>query len=154
MKSISPLQQTLSELHDIVAPEPFSRWPPAPGWWLLAGVVLALLAALLWWWRWRRLAPHRRRRRQLASLPPLQHDGQDYQRLSRWLKQVAEQCYPQQDIGPLTGEEWLNFLHHKAPDLAREELQQLLNSALSATPQLPAEQARSLAAEWLRRQPC
>ncbi|TVP54696.1 MAG: DUF4381 domain-containing protein [Halomonadaceae bacterium] len=153
MDNLTPLQKTLNELHDVIPPGPFSLWPPAPGWWLLAGLVLLVLALLIWR-LWRYLAPLQRRRRLLAKLPPLHHDGQDYQRLSRWLKQVARHCYPEENSGPLSGDEWLDFLYHKASDLGREPLQKLLHSALTPTPQLSPEQARQLAADWLRRQPC
>ncbi|MDX1589053.1 MAG: DUF4381 family protein [Oleiphilaceae bacterium] len=147
------LQETLNKLHDVQPPPPVSHWPPAPGWWWLGALCLLLLLGLCWW-AWRRLGPRLRRRRLMASLPAPCHDGRDFTRINAWLKFAAGQCYPAAGTAPMSGEPWLSFLRDRAPGLPQEQLQALLHSALTPQPRLTPEQARELAAEWLRRQPC
>ena len=41
-QAMDPKQALLSQLNDVVAPDPISWWPLAPGWWILCIVFLAV----------------------------------------------------------------------------------------------------------------
>ncbi|CAK0752512.1 DUF4381 domain-containing protein [Gammaproteobacteria bacterium] len=106
----------LADLRPYHLPEPVSWWPPAPGWWLLGGGLLILAAWLLrsWLRRHRRRAPMRQALAELARLRARWvQDGDEaafVQGLSRLLRRVALQRFPQHPVAGLSGEAWLDFL--------------------------------------------
>src|SRR5574343_758173 len=96
-------------IRDIHLPASVSWWPPAIGWWLLLLAAL-LLAGALWLWR-RRQHRQRRRKQALHQLQALRAQaGQPLacvQQISQWLRQVAVNYYPRQQVAALQGETWL-----------------------------------------------
>ena len=104
-------EETL-QLRDIHLPPEPGFWPPAPGWWLLAGIGAVLLVWLAFVLR-RRLAHRRLQRRVLAELAALagSDDGaRAAAEVSALLKRVALARFPRQEVAPLAGEAWLEFL--------------------------------------------
>jgi len=107
----------LNRLRDIHEPPPPGFWPPAPGWWLLALVVLAAVA-----WglarAWSRYRQGRPLRQALAELEGWEHrtraDAVDptaaATELSMLLKRAALTRYPPEQVAPLSGTAWLDFL--------------------------------------------
>jgi hypothetical protein len=101
-------------LRDIHAAPLPGLWPPAPGWWVLAILLAILLVSGTLWLRRRYLA--RRFRRQ--ALLELEHITDryknNYDRLVAetgiWLRRVALQRYPQEEVASLSGSAWLEFL--------------------------------------------
>ena len=100
--------------------------PPEPGWWLLPPFVWYLLFAAVCGaialWAYRRYRD-RQRLTDLAARELLQIESaytahRDTRRLaldlSRWLRQVAIQAYPDARVGALTGSDWLAFLDQSA----------------------------------------
>ncbi len=112
MDATNPLDQ----LHDLILPVPISWWPPAPGWWILATLLLMMLIfALRKGWQWyQRGVPKR------AALKQLKQHWQAYQRdqnalqllrdLDILLKRMALSYFPREQIAPLHGSAWLEFL--------------------------------------------
>lgn len=106
----------LDNLHDLALPPPIAWWPPAPGWWILAVLLLIALAfALRWAWRcYQHTAPKR------AALKQLKQHWQAYQQhqnglqllrdIEILLKQMALSHFPRQQVAPLHGQTWLQFL--------------------------------------------
>ena len=143
----------LAQLHDIQLPDDVSAWPPGPGWWLL--MALAVIAtAVIGTWLWRQLRPYLWQHRWLRRLPVPDHHNDYFVALNQWLKQVAMDARPDTDLAPLSGEAWIEYLHHRAPGIPRQELEKLTRSALTREPALPPESADRLARQWLRSQTC
>jgi hypothetical protein len=61
----------LANLKPLIAPEPISWWPLAPGWWLV-GAALLLTAISLLVWGWKRWKHHRNTRYQREALQLLE----------------------------------------------------------------------------------
>lgn len=63
----------LANLKPLIAPEPISWWPLAPGWWLLgAALLLTLISVAVWGWkRWQHYRGTRYQREALALLEPI-----------------------------------------------------------------------------------
>ena len=96
---------SLSNLRDIVVPDPPPVWPPAEGVWLLAVVLVALLVMLFTVWRRARAANAYRR----AGLG-LIDDARTSRDLTIALKRVALAAFPRPDVAPLHGADWVGFL--------------------------------------------
>lgn len=112
---MNPAAGTLLELRDIHAPPPPGIWPPAPGWWLLAllltGVAMVLLLRL------RRYLQARRFRQQvMRELEDIrrrfsgENPGDLVAATGIWLRRIALRRYPVEQVAPLTGSDWLQFL--------------------------------------------
>lgn len=106
-------QSLLSQLKDIHLPSMPGIWPLAPGW---HGLTVILLALLLFfgWQRYRHYRVNRYRREALKELERLaiqqMSAAETAAELSLLLKRVARAAFPQQPIGNLVGEAWLQFL--------------------------------------------
>ena len=102
------------ELRDIHAAPAPGWWPPAPGWWVLA-ILLAVLLVLGMLWLRRR---YQRRRFKRQAILELEHITDRYKddydglvaETGIWLRRVALQRYPQEEVASLTGSAWLEFL--------------------------------------------
>ena len=106
---MEPDPASLSNLHDIVAPEPVSAWPPAAGWWVVITLAVAWLAILVA----HLAARHHRnayRRAGLTELARFKAGGGGLTELSVLLKRVALAAWPREDVASLTGDAWLQFL--------------------------------------------
>jgi hypothetical protein len=102
------------ELRDIHAAPPPGWWPPAPGWWVLA-ILLAVLLVLGILWLRRRYQLRRFKRQVMLELENVTDRYKDnYDELVAetgiWLRRVALQRYPQEEVASLTGSAWLEFL--------------------------------------------
>jgi hypothetical protein len=103
----------MSNLSEIVLPEPVSWWPPAAGL-LVLGVVAIAVGAWLVIWAWRRRAPGDRRVA-LVELAELEHslavgDRSALTRLPALVRGTALASYPRRLVATRTGESWLAFL--------------------------------------------
>jgi hypothetical protein len=116
MQQTTPDPASLSNLQDIVVPEPVSLWPLAPGWYVLAWLLLIALA----FWAWsclRRWHQNRYRRTALAELDQLEAALQDPSRrasalseLPALVKRVALAAWPRETVASLSGPGLLAFL--------------------------------------------
>ena len=130
---------SLSNLRDVVVPEPPPAWPPAEGVWILAVVVFALLAMLFVAWRRARVASAYRR----AGLALLE-DARTSRDLTIALKRVALAAFPRPVVAPLHGEDWVGFLESTC---SREKFA-ALDSSL---PEVDASREQlDLARTWIR----
>ena len=103
-------QYSLSNLRDIVIPDPVPWWPIATGAWVLLAVVVCLGAIFTLHARrnWRRNAYRR------AGLALLE-DAETAYEISVILKRVALAAFPREQVASLYGEEWSAFLHRTCP---------------------------------------
>jgi hypothetical protein len=111
---MNPMAGPVLELRDIHAAPPPGLWPPAPGWWVLA-ILLTVLFVLGILWLRRRYLARRFRNKALLELEHITGRYKDnYDRLVAetgiWLRRVALQRYPQDEVASLTGSAWLEFL--------------------------------------------
>ncbi|ODT98766.1 MAG: hypothetical protein ABS83_03775 [Rhodospirillales bacterium SCN 65-16] len=144
----------LTNLRDIVLPQPVSYWPPAPGWWILAALLLAGLALLVARAvvRHRHDAYRRQALRELAALPsPL--DAAGAQSLAAILKRTALVAFPRAETARLTGKEWLRFLDQSGKMQAFETgpAARLPEMALGAQVAGDDKAIRAAARDWIRR---
>jgi hypothetical protein len=109
---------SLSNLHDIIVPDPVALWPPAPGWYVLAWLLLIALSCWAWW-RLQRWRQNRYRRMALAELDHLEAAVQDPSRrvsalgeLPALVKRVALAAWPRERVASLSGSALLAFLDH------------------------------------------
>ena len=98
---------SLSKLRDIIVPDPPSFWPPAPGAWLALAVITSVLLLVGRWGyvAWKRNA-YRRAGVALLDTANTVHD------VSVVLKRVALVAYPREQVAPLYGQDWVNFLNN------------------------------------------
>ena len=100
---------SLDRLHDIVLPASVAWWPPAPGWYLAFAL---LLTGMIWlcrlqWRRWRANAYRRAAIRALARCDTLAA-------VAELLRRTALAAWPREQIVPLSGAAWLDFLDRSA----------------------------------------
>jgi len=109
-------QDPLAQLRDIHMPDPQGWWPPAPGWWLLGALLLAGLFCALWllYRQHQRQAYRRAARAELEAARSrwqVSGNGAVYlDAVSRLLRRVARQAWPDYPLNHLQGEAWLAFL--------------------------------------------
>ena len=103
-------QYSLSNLRDIVVPDPPPFWPPAPGVWVVLGILTAVVAIACWrlFGAWRRNG-HRRAGLALLGGADTAHD------VSVILKRVALAVFPRRQVASLYGEAWISFLNMTCP---------------------------------------
>ena len=101
---------SLSNLRDIVIPDPPPFWPPAPGMWLILGIGL-LVALVLFFRLYRNWKQNFYRRAGLSLL----QDAKTVHDLSVLLKRVALAVFPRERVASLYGEEWAAFLTATCP---------------------------------------
>jgi len=103
-------QYSLSNLRDIVLPDPPPLWPPAAGVWVVLGMVV--IAAILIGMRLhaaRRRNAYRKAGLLLLSNAKTAHD------VSVTLKRVALAVFPRNKVASLYGDDWAAFLHETCP---------------------------------------
>ena len=130
---------SLSNLRDIVVPDPPALWPPAPGVWLMLGVLTAVLLAVAWYAHasWQRKAY---RRAGLALLG----DARTAYDVAVILKRVALAAFPRALVASLYGEDWVAFLNQTCSDSDFAEVG-TADAGASAGPELI-----QLADRWIR----
>lgn len=107
--------QELKDIH----PAP----PPGLSWWVWLAVSLAIAAIPLALWgirQWKRQTPYRQAKRELSSIGRGASVETFATDLNRWLKQTALLAWPREEIAPLHGKAWLEFLtQHGSGDFTR-----------------------------------
>jgi len=103
-------QYSLSNLRDIVIPDPPPFWPPAPGAWVALAIVVAVVLFVGWrLYMTRKRNAYRRVGLLLLSGAKTAHD------VSVVMKRVALAAFPRELVASLYGEEWVAFLHKTCP---------------------------------------
>jgi hypothetical protein len=130
---------SLSNLRDIVVPDPPALWPPAPGVWLMLGILAALVLAVAWYAHasWQRKAY---RRAGLALLG----DARTAYDVAVILKRVALAAFPRGRVASLYGEDWVAFLNQTCSDSDFAEV----GTADAGAP--PGPELIQLADRWIR----
>jgi hypothetical protein len=100
-------QSSLSNLHDLVLPEPVSWSPLAPGWYVLGAVVVSA-AVLLIVKVLRSYQSNRYRRIARQELHNMQ--APTPAALAELVKRTALAAYPRELVAGLSGAAWLQFL--------------------------------------------
>ena len=102
---MNPSPGSLDNLRDIVAPEPVSWWPPAPGWWLVAFLVLTVATAVAHRFcrQWQRNAYRRAALRAIEQTTSIAE-------VSDVLKRAALAAYPRPQVASLAGDAWCEWL--------------------------------------------
>jgi hypothetical protein len=115
----SPDPASLQNLNDIVLPAPVSWWPLATGWYVVMAAVLIVLA-WLGYRLLRRWFGNRYRRAALREFHLLEKRVQGDASRSAALKQIpvlikrtALAAYPRNQVAPLAGSSWHQFLDSK-----------------------------------------
>ena len=130
---------SLSNLRDIVVPDPPPLWPPAPGVWVALGVVLLAIVLAGWWWRTvRRRNAHRTAGLLLLAEARTAHD------VSVTMKRVALSVFPREQVASLYGEDWAAFLHSTCP---QQDFAQLAATDAGAE---ASREIVGLATTWIR----
>jgi hypothetical protein len=116
---MDPEQIPLRDLH---LPEAIGWWPLAPGWWFLIvlgifGVLYLLRRSFL---RWRANRPRRIALRELTKAYDEYQRGLDAVTLSKKLSQLLRRAMlayaPRDEVGGLTGPNWLEWLDRGLAD--------------------------------------
>jgi hypothetical protein len=132
-------EASLSNLRDIVVPEPPPFWPPAPGVWVALIIAVAVLLAFVLWWQ-RARAKSAYRRAGLALLP----GARTARDIDVILKRVALAVFPRSQVAPLYGDEWAAFLEDTC-SRARFAALVATDPSAEASPEL-----RQVAGSWIR----
>ena len=133
----------LDNLKDIRLPENIDQFPSAIGWWILLALVILVVAYFIY----RAIKKHRALRflrlakielSQLASLPENKRSSSD---LSSLLKRVCLMYFPRENVAPLNGYNWWNYLNEKANKTCFEEkdIERLVNSRYQKNTSLSEE---------------
>ncbi|KAB1072483.1 DUF4381 domain-containing protein [Methylobacterium planeticum] len=103
----------LANLRDLAVPDPVAFWPPAPGAWFVLAGLGAMLAMSLRDVLSRHYADAYRRAamaeldRIAASLGP---DASAVDRISEVMKRAALVAFPRDEVAPLSGAGWADFV--------------------------------------------
>jgi len=117
----------LAQLKDIHLPSNVHNYPIAPGWWLLALIVLALIIYGVI-----KLRQYRAKRKaQKTALKQLAHAA-DISTMVSVLKWAALQYFPRQQVAPLTGGAFKNFLIATLPTKQQAQFTQLSGENFSS----------------------
>ena len=130
---------SLDALHDIVLPPAPPLWPPGDGFWIVL-LLLLVFAALAWRWRRQR---RRRNAYRVAGLELLRKAKSVYD-VSIVLKRVALAAWPREQVAPLQGVEWVQFLNGACRRARFDE------DALSQPDSEAGKKLLSKAARWIR----
>ena len=108
--------ELLSQLNDILLPEPVGWWPLASSVWFILVGWLGILIGLSWYF-WQRHKKSVYRRHAIQQLKQLGNERSASEWLTHYnalLKQVAITTYGRNACAGLTDQAWLKFLHQKA----------------------------------------
>lgn len=139
---------TLSDLNDIVMPDPVSAWPPAPGVWL----ALILLAGMVAWFLIRRINAFRKNAYRRAALTELAQVDAAAD-LAEILRRVAIHAHNRETVAALQGEDWFQWLETEGgcqlPEKARGALASVYSNEAIDTTAL-----RQFTEQWIREHTC
>lgn len=137
----------LANLKPLVAPEPVSWWPPAPGWWILGVTLLLLLAGLLVWsWkRWRHYRGTRYQREALVLLEPI-HNVAD---MALLIRRVAVSALGRERAATAAWHEICTLMDEQSLQLLAES-QYRLNDTISTD---AIEHLRQQMQQWIKQLP-
>lgn len=119
----NPAANELSQLRDIVLPEPVGWWPLAPGWYLVLLIMtLSLIFTARYVIRYYKNSLSKRHALRLlkdyhAQYLHSHNDQLASARLSELLKRVALVYYPRTDVAGLKGDAWVDFLNKTGQDI-------------------------------------
>jgi uncharacterized protein DUF4381 len=105
----------INGLEPIIAPDPVSFWPPAPGWYFVAAIMLLLLL-YGFYLLFKKYQKNQYRRLALQELNALKVyiDSEAAVRsialLNALMKRTALEGYPRKSVAALSGKDWLTFL--------------------------------------------
>ena len=139
---------TLSDMHDIVLPEPVSAWPPAPGVWVLL-MVLALLAVLFLLRRIKTYRSNAYRREALMELD-LAESATD---IAEILRRVCMQARGRETVTTLQGETWFQWLEAEGGFQLPETVRLALASVYSNT-EADTAALRAFTQKWIQEHSC
>jgi hypothetical protein len=126
---------SLENLRDLAVPAPVSFWPPAPGAWIVLAGLAALLALFL--------SDLRRRHRADAYRRAPRPDARAVERISEVMKRAALVAFPREQVAPLSGARWADFLAGSGRGkLDAPALRRLLCEAYGAHGPEPADVGR------------
>ena len=143
---MNPDPGSLENLRDLATPAPVAFWPPAPGAWIVLAGLLAMLALVLRDAR-RRHRANAYRRAALAELDALaaspRPDARAVERVSEVMKRAALVAFPREQVAPLSGARWADFLAGSGRGkLDAPALRRLLCEAYGAPDPEPADLRR------------
>ena len=143
---------SLDNLHDIVEAAPLSLWwPLAPGWWVVLGLIgIALLIGL---WRVTRYRDRNAYRRfALKELDQIESPNA----LPVLLKRAALVAFSREEVAPLSGQGWIDFLNRAVPDCFNREHARALFQ-LDYHPEMlgrpEVESLKDAIRSWIRKHP-
>jgi len=132
-------RSSLSNLRDIVIPEPPPVWPLAPGAWIILGIVLGCVFFVAWRIHvQRKRNAYRKAGLQLLSGAKTMHD------VAVVLKRVALAVFPREQVASLYGGEWAVFLNMTCPETNFETLVACDESTV------PDNDLVAMASAWIR----
>jgi len=144
----SLLNTSLSELHDIITPDPVSFWPLADGWIVLLILFVSLLLPwlLYQYGLYQSNAYRRAALSELNEIKSIQAPRQQLEQLFSLLKRTALSVYPREQIAALTGEQWWDFLNKNSGVHFSSQTQQtcyevLYNPAFDLNQEITNQQA-------------
>lgn len=110
---MNPDPGSLENLRDLAVLAPVAFWPPAPGAWIVLAGLVAMLVLVLRDAR-RRHRANAYRRAALAELDALaaspRPDARSIERVSEVMKRAALVAFPREQVAPLSGARWADFL--------------------------------------------
>ncbi|AZO76446.1 MULTISPECIES: DUF4381 domain-containing protein [unclassified Bosea (in: a-proteobacteria)] len=149
---------SLANLRDLTLPPEISFWPPAPGIWILGAACTALIAVAIWH-AMQRYRARAYRRAAIAELNALagaieRGDPVGVARISSVLKRVAIVDYGREQVAPLSGEAWADFVASKASvDFDARPIRRILSGVYVAEPAPGPSELRELISQasiWIR----
>lgn len=139
---------SLSDLHDIVMPEPASAWPPAPGVWVVSGLIL-LIAGMLFF-RW--FKTYRKNAYRRAALAELEQAG-SVAEMGEILRRTAIQAFGREAVIELQGEAWFQWLEAQPGLQIPEKVRRAWRSIYSSRA-ADSEALRDYVGKWVREHSC
>ncbi len=139
---------TLSDLNDIVVPEPVSAWPPAPGVWIVLMFVVGVAAFFLI----RRINTYRKNAYRRVALTELAQVDSSAG-VAEILRRVAIHAYSRETVAALKGEDWLQWLEAQGgfqlPEKARLALARVYSDEL-----IEPNALRQFTEQWIQEHTC
>ena len=143
---MEPDPASLDNLRGLAEPPPVSWWPLAPGWWVLFGILVALAAfiSVKCWLSWRGNAYRRAALRELEGA-----DG--IAAVAELLKRTALVAYPRDEVAPLTGDRWCDWLESKGRGEMPGPVREALVGGVFGSGEFKLEPVSEFAASWIAR---